>query len=497
MHRHFGFTLACLVAALTMPARAEIKIIGDVIIENGNPQPMAGPIPVQPMRVIAVPQPTRSENGQAQELVDEGPHEDAITLLNKDVLRGTLIAIHPDAAGLTWQHPNVKSKIDFDISAIDKIVLGDRTTVDATASAAQAYLTNGDMFKGTIKALTAEHLILSTWYAGDINIKREMLSRLQPNAAVSDLIYSGPTDFAQWTHKNAGAQPSWQFKEDALYAMHSFPIGRQIPNMPDKASIEFEVAWRGFPQFYFSFFSDNVQHYSGNCYLLQVSGQSIYLQRYSSNAGSQNLGNANVERFQQPTLNSAVFTLLVDKQERKLVLLVDGEIVRQWNDPNPFGGLGNGILFQPQEQGNLKVSNIRIREWDGKMPSTDDTAKVDEDRIHFVNSDKVTGTLNTIADGQVSFATAYATLTVPIERVAEISFSPARTHRARRNKYDLRASFKDAGQVTVNLEVMDTGSLQGKSENFGDIKIPMQAFSEVQFNIYKERKEKSTGPIFE
>ncbi len=496
MRMHPWIALACvLVTAFTMPASAEINIIGDVIIDNPRPV-LAAPQPAPMVRAITVPKPTRSEDALAQD-PQESSRDDAISLLNEDELHGAMLAIHPEDGGVTWQHPNVEAPISFDMKAVDKVLLGDRTQANAPDAPAQAFLTNGDMLKGSIKALTADTLTLSTWYAGDINIKRVMVSRIRPNATLSDITYTGPKDIAKWTHKNSGTRPSWQYKDGALYALSSLPIGRQIPNMPDKARIEFEVAWRGYPQFYFSFFSDNIQHYSGNCYLLQVSGQSIYLQRYSSNSGSQNLGNANIERFQRPTIKSAKFTLLVDKQERKLVLLVDGEIVRQWNDPNPFGGLGNGILFQPQEQGNLRVSNIHVRDWDGKMPAAEDEPKADEDRIHFVNSDKVSGTLNTITAGQVSFATAYATLTVPIERVAEINFSPAATHRARRNKHDMRARFKDAGQVTVNLAKMEAGTLEGKSENFGLIKMPMQAFSELEFNIYTERKKKDDALTFE
>jgi hypothetical protein len=494
--RNYGLYSFAVIAAFAIGAQAELNIIGDVIIQNPQPGQVQVAPGQQPQRGISVPKPIGSESTIAEE-IDDTPKPDAITLLNDDVLHGALMAIAPSGTGVSWKHPNAKAVIDFDVKSIDGIELGDRSSVDAAAGSAEVQLTNGDILTGSLKALTADALKLSTWYAGDMNIKRVMITRIRPNSALSDVIYQGPTDIAKWTHKNTQSQPSWQYKDGGLYAIQSNPIGRQIPGMPDKARIEFNVAWRGYPQFYFSFFSDNVQQYSGNCYLLQVSGQSVYMQRYSSNSGSQNLGNANVERFQQPTIKSAKFTLLVDKPERKIVLLIDDEIVRQWTDPNPFGGLGNGILFQPQTQGNLKVSDISVRAWDGKMPAAEDDVELDEDRIAFINNDKVSGQIQTITDGQVTFATEYATLDVPVTRIAEIGFSPERAQRARRNKHDILASFKGSGQITLNLDSINAGTLSGKSENFGDVKLPMRAFSGIEFNIYKTRAAKQNDLDFD
>ena len=486
--RNYGLYSFAVIAAFAIGAQAELNIIGDVIIQNPQPGQVQVAPGQQPQRGISVPKPIGSESTIAEE-IDDTPKPDAITLLNDDVLHGALMAIAPSGTGVSWKHPNAKAVIDFDVKSIDGIELGDRSSVDAAAGSAEVQLTNGDILTGSLKALTAD--------AGDMNIKRVMITRIRPNSALSDVIYQGPTDIAKWTHKNTQSQPSWQYKDGGLYAIQSNPIGRQIPGMPDKARIEFNVAWRGYPQFYFSFFSDNVQQYSGNCYLLQVSGQSVYMQRYSSNSGSQNLGNANVERFQQPTIKSAKFTLLVDKPERKIVLLIDDEIVRQWTDPNPFGGLGNGILFQPQTQGNLKVSDISVRAWDGKMPAAEDDVELDEDRIAFINNDKVSGQIQTITDGQVTFATEYATLDVPVTRIAEIGFSPERAQRARRNKHDILASFKGSGQITLNLDSINAGTLSGKSENFGDVKLPMRAFSGIEFNIYKTRAAKQNDLDFD
>jgi hypothetical protein len=428
MHNHLRVALASMLAKITMAAQAELNIIGDVIIQN-EPQPQGQPnvaIQPQPMRAINVPKPTRSADGAQETEQDATPRPDTLALLNEDLMRGAILSIDPNADGVRWQHPNVKSAIDFDLSSVDRITLGDATPTAADGNVSEVILTNGDKLRGAIKDLSADTLTFSTWYAGDVRIKRVMIESLSPSAIHSGIIYEGPTSLAGWTHLASRTRPSWQYNEGAFYALQATPIGRQIAGMPDSARIEFNASWRGYPQFNVAFYSDNVQHQNGNCYMLQVTGQSIYMQRYSSASGSQNLGNANIARFQHANVRTAKFTILVDKTARKLALLIDDELIRQWNDPSTIGGLGNAIVFQAQAQGNLKIEGITISVWDGKMPAAAKEEEEEErgqDRIHFLNNDKVSGTVQTIIAGQVAFETAYVTLTVPVERVGLISLS--------------------------------------------------------------------------
>lgn len=99
---------------------------------------------------------------------------------------------------------------------------------------------------------------------------------------------------------------------------------------------------------------------SNDRYALQINGSSCYLYRYRRNSGSQNLGNANIAKFNTGTVRKADFMVLVDKERAVIKLLVDRQVVGDWHDASLKTAVGDSILFQPQNHGNLKISNIYV-----------------------------------------------------------------------------------------------------------------------------------------
>ena len=345
---------------------------------------------------------------------------------------------------------------------------------------------------GKIVSLDSEKLVVDTWYAGRMNIEKVMVKAIHPNTRGSSSIYEGPSDIANWTMQNHGNNiQGWSFKNGALYALQPYPIGRMIDSFPDSFDIEFEVAWRGYPQFMFAFLTDNLQQYYGNCYMLQVSNTSVHMHKYNRNGNQQSLGSATVSQFTNTGKGKAKLNIMVDKKNKTIALLVNDTLVKQFPASPGFDGLGKGILFQPQSQGNLKISKIRISSWGGKLPSAVSSGEGEgnEDTIRFVNGDKVSGSLLSIVDGIAEFKTSYATLTVPVKRIASAEMSPENTERARRNKSDVKASFATGGGITLQLSSIQNSQLKGSSENFGMVTMPVGAFESVEFNIYREKEE--------
>ena len=462
------------VAIITIPdANAELRVL-DLPEDVPNTNPMSVPAP--------------SDTPAEQPWRPGAENVDVIEFINKDKMHGALISINLKKHGLSWKHRDAKDIMDFSTDNISHIKLAARRGSRPQHQGSTVLLTNDDMLTGSIVSLDEQNLVLNTWYAGKIQIRRAMLKTLNPNAGYSAIVYEGPTDLANWSFGERNNGESWKLKNGALYALQSQPIGKLIENMPDMADIRFDVAWRGYPQFYFAFYTDNLQQYYGNCYLLQVSSSSIYLQRYTRNGSSNRIGNMNFPRFSDHRTTSARFNILVDKNAKSFSLLIDGQIVKQWSDPNAFAGMGKGILFQPQTQGGMKVSNIRISEWGGKIPQqSDDVHKREDDLIRFTNNDKVSGRLQAIQDGKVKFKTSYAVMDVPLERITEIEMSTVGAERARRNKQDVRARFVGKGTITVQLAGMDKGMLEGTSENFGAISLPLYAFHLLEFNVYEDK----------
>lgn len=483
MTKH-GLAMVLAVLAACLVGRAQIEI--EVDEPQMDPTPGVGP-------GIKVPEPRGDSGGPAR----GGPVGDCVEFANKDKLHGQLLAIDPATFGVRWKHESAERPIDFSPGGLAVIQLGERKAPPPAGENAAVVLSNDDLLRGKIVSMNADALTLDTGYAGKVAVKRAMLKKLRMGVKSASVLYEGPHELSEWTlSRNYGKQVSWKFKEGALYAIREVPLAKTIAALPDMVEYQFDVAWRGFPGFTFTFFNDSMQQQQ-NGYSLQVSGGSIHMYRYDRNMGSQHLGNIEYQRFSSGQVRGATFTVLADRAKKTFVLLIDGQMVRQWTDPAAAAMTGKVMLFQPQQQSGIKLSNIRVSEWDGKIPQAGGAGDVEvkEDLIRFVNGDKVSGKLKTIGGVSVQFETSYAPMEIPMERISEITMGTSSLERARRNKEDVRAVFAGQGVVTLKLVKFEKGSLTGWSENFGDIILPVEAFRRLEFNIYAEKPAKDDDDI--
>ena len=94
--------------------------------------------------------------------------------------------------------------------------------------------------------------------------------------------------------------------------------------------------------------------------------------------------------------------------------------------------------------------------------------------------------MKSIRDGQAQFASSYADLTIPLDRVEEISLSSEGADQAKRNAGDVRAFFASRGSVTMQLEKWDNKEATASSPNFGHASFSPDAFQRIQFNLDKQ-----------
>lgn len=474
----------CLIAVglLAVRANAELTVIEP--IEIGAP--ISVPASVEaPKRAPNVPRLTAPQA------------DDRLDFINGDRIHGRLSAASASAGRLTWKHTAAAEDILFEPASLAQIQLASRRTSTSAEYDAMVHLTNGDMLPGRVVAMDAEILELDTWFAGLVKINRSMVTSILPNLSMSNVLFEGPNELSEWTlYPHGGSRPQWRYSEGALYALQRYPAGRIIDKLPEKYEVRFDAAWRGsYPQFTFAFSTADVQQ-SSDAYILNVQSTSISMSRSTRNTGGNNIGTQiNYPGFDGNSgKRSASFIMLVDKTARSFTLLIDGSMAGQWTDPGEFAGNGNGIAFRSGSSSDLKISRIKVAHWDGRVPGvagSSETASKD-DQVRFVNNDKFSGRIVSIADGIVKFETSYATLDVPVNRVMEIVMASETSERARRNRDDVRAVFVEKGLLTLNLERIEDEVLHGKSENFGSIAVPLGVMKNLSLNIYREKQEEAS-----
>jgi len=460
---------------LTIAVNAEIRIIPSGLGnegERGN---------------ITVPKPTAgSETAEALPAASS----DTMQFLNGDSLHGILQSIDAPT-GVRWQHPEVKQIIEFAPANISRIKLKrGNPSASRTPHTCAVQLTNADELFGNLVSLDAEKLNLETWYAGKIAIQRKMIRAITPGQGNLSSLYEGPTGLEGWTA--ARGMQGWKYENNAFVNSrannYNCAMGRDF-KLPAASSIEFDIAWWGhLQQMMVSFYTDSFENYgyNSNCYLLNISSGYVYLQRNTRNGGQNQLGQVQVQALSQK--GRARIGIRCNKEQGSIALMVDGALVQKWNDRAGFVGQGGGVLFGTSGGTRIKLSNIRISEWDGKFEEPSSApAKSKEDVVRLVNNDKVSGSLQTIRDGKISFTTSYATVEIPVERVAQIDMAGERAEQAKRNAGDVRFFFSGRGSVTLSLERWDNQQMTGNSPNFGKLKFATDAFHAIQFNPYREK----------
>lgn len=420
--------------------------------------------------------------------------KDALLFRNGDLVYGALLSIDAQD-GIRWQHPDAVGIIDFGLDHVDEIQFQYRARYDTrTTNACRLRLTNQDELEGNLASLGADKIVLETWYAGAINLARNQVQWIMPVPPPAAVIYAGPTGLDGWTigKVTVGLLETgvWRYKNGAFYATRAASIARDL-KLPDTASVQFDVAWKDSLHLAVAVYTDYLQPISlatketepdfSEFYSLQLNNSLADLMPIKKNEiPIRHLGQAYVPAFDQKT--TAHMEIRASKPKRVVALLVDGGLVKQWVDPEAFVGTGTGMRFVHQGQGAVKLSNLRVTEWDGQFEEKPASpANLGEDLARLRNGDKVPGHIDALRDGRITVATAASKLAIPWNRVRLIELAGANAERHAAAPGDVRGFFGDGGSVTFHLEKWDTHGVAASSTVFGKAVFDPSAFSRIQF----------------
>lgn len=468
------------VAGIAMTAAADGAIVLEGLKAVQQLESLTGVRPVTPK-----PANNEPEQGQA---VDPA-YADVIRLMNGDTLHGNLLGIDGQR-GIRWRTPDAQTEIMFKPERVARIVLPVKSTpVPLSSNSCVVALSNGDELMGAIVAVDSERVMLETDYAGMLTFPRKRVAALRMVRGTTGAIYEGPTGMGEWRSRTS--RNNWRFQDNSLVATGNGSIGRDV-KLPPMARLEFDMAWRGQLQFLLGLYTDSTEEYASNSYLLQMQPGYIYLQRMRRNGGSSHMGQAEYPGLHQKS--KVHVEVLVNKEARTIALLLDGSMVKQWKDNLDWGGSGTGIIFGNQNIGLLRISNIRVTEWDGTIQEQGTVqAKTQRDVLELTNKDKISGNLESMKNGMLVFVTAFAKMEIPVDRMQTLEFASEPLEMTPKNPADVRLVFADRGVVTMLIERWDGLQLAAKSSNFGDARFKTTAFRQLYFN-WEQQKQEIKGP---
>lgn len=427
-------------------------------------------------------------------------------------IRGSLLGIGPDRVlfGADFLASPVPLRLDKVLDLSLPIQRGE----SQGDHVAVLTLSNGDVLRGTLANLSDSEVSLDTWYAGPLRFRRAMVDTLEIEDR-PELLYSGPNGLDGWTQQDPA---TWTFDQGSLRSATPGSIARSL-KLPAKTRFAFDLAWRSSPRFRFMFFTDDISSdHPANSYELICQGRYVQLHKHWSDGkrGSNvTLGDfANVSELMNK--EKCRFEILADRKAGTIRLLVNGRIIKDWNDPGPNAGKpGGGIHFNLQEATQLRISRIEVSTWDGILegdapvqdgdfmeeddePRPAPEPQPDPNRIRLRNNDQIAGEMLGIEAGKVKLKTPFGEIKLPVSRLRTFTIHSDDERKnwdlyqiPKRYNGDIRAWFADGGSVTFRLTGVEDGKLRGSAQPFGDAAFDLKAFSRIEFNLYDPALETS------
>ena len=467
--------------------------------------------------------------------VDNRP--DRLKLLNGDSFTGKFQGIK--GGHILWLHPSFAEParvIAKDVSSIrlEQHKISPEKTQDCSVG-----LVSGGRLNGLLVGLNEEGLTLDTWYGGRLKIAREFIRTIEPGVKPERLVYQGPEDgpggwmtgnrntgqvLKQMLKNNAkadvgkgapekqralailrrvpvpgkalvggaGQQGAWRYVNNGFVCASSGPIlGRKDLELPDRCALTFDLQWTGYFNLGVNIFADQINNeYSGNSYSLRIDQNNVYMYRIQ-NGSTANLGNV---RSQLTGKKRCQVSLLIDKESKTLSVLIDGQLIRKWEDARPFAGKGKGLLFTSRNNSAMRLSQIRITEWNGSLPESDASKSGNgkEDFVVFSNKDSISGKAKRIDGDKLIFTTNFGDVPLPVTNMSSLTFSNP-VKRLSPQAKDVKMQMQKSGTVSVELLAWGAGKVKIKSPYFGEAVFDSSVFEKLDFNLNLPRQEDEEG----
>ena len=271
-------------------------------------------------------------------------------------------------------------------------------------------------------------------------------------------------------------------------SMISGPIlGRKDLELPDRCALEFDFQYVGYFNLGINIFADQIKNeYSGNSYSLRLDQNNAYLYRIQ-NGSTSNLGNA---QSQLTGKTECRVTLLVDKPAKTLALLINDRLVNKGEDGRgAFAGKGNGVLFTSRNNSAMRISRIRIREWDGSLPNGDKEVMGNgkEDYVRFSNGDGFSGKILRMEDGKLVFKTNFGEVPVPMNTVEKMAvINPAQE--AGSAPAAVSTDLVGNGNLMLEFFGWEQGAVKVRHQYLGEISVDPAVFKSLKFNLDQPRQ---------
>lgn len=339
-------------------------------------------------------------------------------------------------------------------------------------------LNNRDSLRGELIALDEEHVTLRTHFAGDLKFRRDMIESLHIVHQPASL-YSGPKrgDFT--------LSPGLSQEGDSLIGKS----GRAVTLFayPERFRLAMDIEWG----FIIAFLADDDAGPSRSGYELYCYGDSIGMRK----RGGMSLGDDDNEISDFSDKEKVRLELLVDTRSGLILLLIDGRMIGEWNDPTPVKPDSANVFAVAMASGAQvrRVSSITLANWDGNRnainaenPSKDgESLNKNANNLLLRNGDVVQADQVAVTDGRIAAKTPNGDILIPLSRASLVSLKkPAgNPPTPKKRSGDVRGWLPDGSRLTFRFDDLKDGKISASSQMFGAAEFDLKAFERIEMNL--------------
>ncbi len=234
----------------------------------------------------------------------------------------------------------------------------------------------------------------------------------------------------------------------------------------------------------------------GTGYTLSLqSGYPTLTRNYFSETGTPRQTPLNTTRSNTSLGESgeALIELRFNREKSLIMLYINGVYSNQWHDLSGYLGQGSALGFiNRSPTSKIRISELIVSSWDGATDSARSMEHPERDIIHLSNgTDRYSGTLASIREGQAHIKTDYSELHIPLSELSLINFNKAslldletdeNLRRFRLPHDAITVAYQPFGLLKLSPLSATTTTLTGRSPFLGEITIDLSSAIHLNFS---------------
>lgn len=421
------------------------------------------------------------------------PGQEILRFRNGDVLFGNLIEMQ-GGNKLVWHHSNAVSPLEFRLNNIKDIRFPSLPSLPYPDKAnCEIVLSSNELIRGTLVKADTTSLTVQTGFAGEWIIPRKHVVMIKPEPPNLPDIWQGIDGLEDWTigkvELPGRATGVWKYHSGSIYATEAASLARDV-GLPDKARIEMDLEWKGILSVAIALYTDYWEPINlankeqepdfGGFYSLAINNSAALLRSVTKMDPIKQFPMRSVKDLTIQT--KAHVEIMVDKTRNLIALIINGEPIEAWEDGDGFVGEGTGVRLVHQGQGSIKISNFKVREWDGRLRiQTMDPSRVTTDTAVMPQGQPITGRWISADSERVILEVDQQPTEIKWAALDYFFAANPVTPELGDPLPYIRASIRGGGSLVLHVENWTQEGLYGRSPGLGPVTIHPAAIEKLEF----------------